>query len=190
MRTLVLVLVAACRYEHGTPVDLGDGQVDAPDDVMPPPEVISPCAAAAELRCTNPVTVKFDECNGACWAKCQSYNPITQSQADAACTEWGGKLAPIRDTADQHCVSNVIWPGDAHWIGFEQALTASETNTDWSWNGDLIPVTFDVWDNGQPDDNLGSEANHEEQCAMMNTQKFWHDVPCNGQLYRFSCRRN
>jgi len=189
MRLCVVVVLAACNFNEGVlatsdaPIVRSDMMGDVPTD-----EPMIACSTTG-LACPNSVVVAMVVCNGACWAKCQSTSQIDFYAADAACTSWGGKLAPIRDAADQACVSQMVWPGDAHWIGLEQSYSAVETYRGWSWNGDNMQLAFAAWDSGQPDDINGNENDHAEQCAMMSTIGAWHDVPCSGTLYRFSCRR-
>jgi hypothetical protein len=129
-------------------------------------------------------------CNGACWVKCTQAVPVpSQYAASGACDGWGGKLAPIRDANDEACVSQMLFPSQASWTGFEQALTATTPAGDWSWNGDGVTPTFLSWDSGQPNDFNGVE-NLQEQCAYMTTAGLWQDTDCfSSASYRFSCRR-
>ena len=131
-------------------------------------------------------------CNGACWVKCTQYGVAVPSQGAAAlsCANWGGKLAPIRDQGDQDCVSQMLFPGQSHWIGFEQSGAAALLTEGWTWNSDGIVPTFTHWGAGQPNDANGNENDHAEQCATMNTAGDWHDTPCDdNNSYRFSCRK-
>jgi hypothetical protein len=170
---------------------MDDAAIDAAPDAHPDATVTASCSATG-LTCLNGSTSAVT-CNGACWVKCTydatSGTPVTEPQASALCSAWGGKLAPIRDANDQACVGTTLFSSQASWIGFEQSVNASSLTGGWSWNSDGVTPTYTHWDtNGQPDDNNGSE-NGQEQCAFMPTTGVWHDTDCFGTLYRFSCRK-
>jgi len=193
----LLALVAACGFEHGTllfdaPGQSGDGPHagDAPTDttnvtIDAPPE----CSSSGLVCAGVPSAVM---CNGACWVKCTQIGVAVPNQGAAAlsCASWGGKLAPIRDQGDQDCVAQMLFPGQSHWIGFEQSSTATSLTAGWTWNSDGIAPTYTHWGAGQPNDTDGDETDHSEQCATMNTAGDWHDTPCDdNNSYRFSCRK-
>ena len=196
------MIVTACGFEHGAPARrdappaIDDADIDAPDaapnmidamvDAQPPnPVTCNPTG----LPCVGTATAIA--CNGGCWVKCVSAGPITnQFAAATACTTWGGKLAPLKSTSDHTCAVMTIFSGQAFWIGLEQASTATQVDTQWTWNSDGVAITFDAWGMGQPNDLNGNENDHAEQCAFINTDGDWHDEACtNGGLYRFLCRR-
>lgn len=174
-------------------------QIDAPAidaAVAPdvPADVLSidaplPCSAAG-LMCPGGMTAAIT-CNGACWAKCTEpgTTPIPDQQtAETWCGQWGGKLAPILSAADQTCVDTMLFPMQASWIGIVQGLNEATPAAGWSWNGDGVTPSYQHWSNGQPDD-ANDQENGAEQCAYMPTFALWFDVPCDMQLFRFSCRR-
>ena len=197
-----LVVVAACSFDRGTstqrdaPTPSSDAEVtsDAATDVLV--LIDAPIDGPSTVSCTTsglvcPGTATAVMCNSACWVKCQTTLAIpSQNVAAVACNGWGGSLAPIRNAGDQACVEQTLFPSQAHWIGFEQASTASSVTANWTWNSDGVAVMYTGWGAGQPNDSNGNEIDHAEQCAFMNTAGDWHDSPCSdGGLYRFSCRR-
>lgn len=189
MRLCVFVVVVACHFDPGVVPD-PDGTM--PIDMMGSgsdaklPIDGSTCNATG-LTCTGGTT-KAMMCNGACWASCEDNQAVTQTAASAACTSWGGKLAPLRDANDATCVEMLL-PGDQSWIGLEQSASAPNPNAGWTWNSDNVSITYTNWGLNQPDDSNGSE-NNQEQCAMRNSVGEWHDVPCDNVLLMFSCRHN
>lgn len=189
MRLYVFVVVAACRFEPGVVPD-ADGtmpidMMGSGSDAKPPIDGGSSCTTTG-LTCTGG-TVKAMVCNNACWASCEDNQAVTQPAASTACTAWGGKLAPLHDATDAACVEMLL-PGEQSWIGLQQSATAPNPNSAWTWNSDLVAITYTNWEMNQPDDANGSE-NGQEQCAMRNTIGEWHDVPCDNTLLRFSCRK-
>jgi len=200
-------MACACSFGHGTGIDRTDAEsedtgsnqdadVDAPDSMMTMIDAAmmsdGPTAGVcntAGLVCAG--TTYATMCNGACWVRCTSNVAIAnQPAAVTACTTWGGKLAPIRNQADHDCVVQTLFPGYAHWIGFEQASIATSVSTGWSWNSDGVTPTYFHWGSGQPNDLDANETDHAEQCAFINTAGDWHDDLCSSNgLYRFSCRR-
>jgi hypothetical protein len=190
-------VAAACNFSHGSLAkDAGDDdapRIDAPTDgaldaaVDAAPDLGSCNTTGFTCVGGTPVAVT---CNGACWLKCQQSTPVAnEPAAAAACAAWGGKLAPIRDLADNNCVAVTLFPAQASWIGFEQASTATVKTDEWSWNSDGVAPTFTNWSVGQPNDLDGTEDG-QEQCAFMPTNGTWQDVECaHTALYRLSCRR-
>jgi len=190
MRGLGFILLFGCSFEHGisapdAPRATTDGANALQDGTSM--DGGGGCTTAG-LACPNPIVIDAVSCNGGCWTRCQSLNQITQAQASAVCAGWGGKLAPIRDASDEGCVALVLFPGQSSWSGLEQQNTATQLAQGWTWNGDGVAISYTHWDLGQPDDANGSE-NGAEQCSMLNSFGFWHDVPCGNTLYRFTCRR-
>jgi hypothetical protein len=196
LTVLAVVLAAGCAFDHGVLV-----QLDAPalnDDsngsMIDASTADAPTDSAAVLCSTSGFlcagTPGFALCNGACWVKCQTSAALpNQNAADVACTAWGGKLAPIRSAADQQCVAQLLFPGQANWIGLEQSDSATTVSSGWSWNSDGAPLTFTAWATGQPNDANGNE-NSAEQCAYMSTSGTWQDTDCTANVYtRFSCRK-
>ncbi|HEY5922768.1 MAG TPA: C-type lectin domain-containing protein [Kofleriaceae bacterium] len=178
------------------PTEDSGTSIDAPSDSMivmtdaPGDGPTAGTCSTGGFVCTG--TAVAITCNGSCWVKCQTTVPVAgQNVAAVACAGWGGSLAPIRNTADQACVAQMLFPSQAHWIGLEQDSTASLVTAGWTWNGNGVAISYDNWGNGQPNDANGTEPDHAEQCAFMNTAGDWHDTSCtdNG-LYRFSCRKN
>lgn len=192
--------LAGCSYHAGgvttgsaagsdattdTPIVVDAPTIDAVPDA--PPDAYA-CTTAG-LACPNGAAVKLT-CNGACWVKCTAAVAFPdEPTVAAACVAWGGKLAPLRTAADQGCVSQMVFPSQASWIGFEQAPGQITPALGWSWNSDGVPLTYTHWSSGQPDD--GSATHTEtgrEQCAYMTTLGEWQDTPCTGNVfYRFSC---
>ena len=171
--------------------DDGGSNVDAPDDAVTKVYMdAAGCYAGLACAGAGVQLVNKAVCNGGCWVTCTSDLPFTdQTTPSKACKDWGGHLAPIRSAADEACVSNVLFPSQASWIGFEQASSTTLLGN-WSWNSDGIAPAYTHWASGQPNDVDGTESN-EEQCAMMSTIGTWQDVPCTGQaLFRFSCRHD
>lgn len=201
---MVLVgLFGACGFEHGTavqddaprpPDDTPGGTIDAPiDGTMvvvdaPPDGSTIPCSTTG-LPCAG--TPQAAICNGDCWVKCTLPNVLpNQDAAQNACTTWGGKLAPIRSQADQDCVEQTLFPGQASWIGFEQSTMATTPSNGWTWNSDGVGVNYTHWDTGQPNDANGNENDHAEQCAFMTNAGFWQDSQCgNAAFARFACTK-
>ncbi len=140
---------------------------------------------------TTTHTVVKQICNGGCWVSCNSDTPFTSETVVAKlCTDWGGRLAPIRTVEDQTCVHTMLFPSQASWIGFEQVAGQAFTNTGWSWNSDGIVPTYTNWSPGQPNDLDGLEDG-TKQCAYMTTIGEWQDTVCTGTtMYRFSCRHD
>ena len=129
-------------------------------------------------------------CNGGCWAYCQSTTGFPDEPTVAQyCRAWGGLLAPIRDAADEDCVSQMVFPNQASWIGFQQAPAQVAPTVGWSWNSDGVVATYTQCGGGEPND-VDTVENDEQDCAAMNTAGNWYDWPCTGQAYyRYSCRR-
>lgn len=187
----------SCSFSHGSLAK--DAPVTGDDDapVMIDAAIDAAPDAAPDLGSCNttgftciggtPVAVT---CNGACWLKCQQSTPVaSEAAASAACLAWGGKLAPIREQADNDCVAVTLFPAQASWIGYEQAATATMKTTEWSWNGDGVATNYVNWSVGQPNDLDGAEDG-QEQCAFMPTNGTWQDVACSDAgLFRLSCRR-
>jgi hypothetical protein len=198
VRLVPLVLAAGCSYLPGAiapprdDADTADGSATV-DGTMPPADaaIDAPPLACGTGGLTCAGTAVATTCNGACWVKCTQTVPVTnQLQASVNCIAWGGKLAPVRTAADQACVTQTLFPSQAHWIGFEQAGGATEVDQLWSWNSDAQDATPFGWGNGQPNDTDLAE-NGQENCAFINTAGEWHDESCaNSGLYRFSCRRD
>jgi hypothetical protein len=194
-----LVVLAGCSFK-ATPVA---GGADAPpsDDAhavhdAPVDTGISQIADAyvcstVGLVCPDQAVRIKTECNGGCWVACQSNTAFTgEAQVAKLCTDWGGRLAPLRDANDQACVAQVVFPSQASWIGFTQADGQSTLTAGWSWDSDGIAPMYTHWDSGQPNDQNGSE-NGQEQCAYMTTSGGWQDTTCSdSQFYRFSCRHD
>ncbi|HUS31764.1 MAG TPA: C-type lectin domain-containing protein [Kofleriaceae bacterium] len=206
MRAFVVfgLALAGCSFQHGSlsrddaPVSGDDDapMIDAAIDARPdarPDATVTPTCSPTGLVCLAGIASAMT-CNGACWVKCTidgtSGTPVTEATAGQLCANWGGKLAPIRNAMDQACVATTLFPGQASWIGFEQAPATTTVAGGWSWNGDNVTPTYTNWDTAgnQPDDQNGSE-NGQEQCAFMPTTGLWHDTDCFGTLYRFSCRK-
>jgi hypothetical protein len=164
---------------------------DAPVDQKITPLLDAYECSTNNFTCPNQFVKIKTTCNNGCWVGCQSTSAFTsETQVATLCTNWGGKLAPIRDVNDEACVAQVIFPSQASWIGFEQASGQSSVSAGWSWNSDAMTPAYTNWDNGQPNDQNGSE-NGQEQCAFMTTSGGWQDVDCgDNTFYRFSCRHD
>jgi hypothetical protein len=199
VRWLWLVLVGGCSFT-APPTSQGDARlVDAapfdPDaldaaidaGIIPPDAFV--CSNAG-FGCPGG-TSRMEICNSGCWVACTSLAAFTdQAVVAQICTAWGGKLAPIRDAAEQACVQGQIFPSQASWIGFEQAPGQTVKDVGWSWNSDGIVPSYTNWSSGQPNDLDGTESG-SEQCAFMTTGGTWQDVPCAGQqFFRFSCKHD
>jgi len=198
VRTVVLlVVVCACGFEHGaishdSQIDTGSGSgsnIDAAVDAPADAKITNATCDTSGLTCAGTTVALM--CNGACWVKCtQTVAVPSQLAASGACNGWGGELAPIRDANDQACVSQMLFPSQASWTGFEQSITSTTLSGGWSWNSDGVVPTFVNWDPGQPNDFNGVE-NGQEQCAYMTTSGGWQDTDCfSAASYRFSCRRS
>ena len=169
----------------GTTVDSG---LDGPlDDIDAPPRA---CEATG-LTCSGTVTVKT--CTNAagrtCWASCNQ--ALTQPQAEARCTAWGGKLGPFITTEDDVCFESVRIAGQKMWTALEQLPNQASFGAGWLWNGDATtPATVIRWDTGEPNDsNADNVENNQEQCAFINESTLnnnSHDKACT-EVYRFAC---
>jgi hypothetical protein len=191
MRWGVAIALAGCGFRHGvvsdathdSPPDVAiDARIDAAPDA-PPDAVTCPTLAVA---CPAGITTMVI-CNNACWASCTAQGD--EPTASAACTAWGGRLAPLQTQADQDCVHLTVFPGAASWIGFEQSAGATTLTGGWTWNSDGITPSFTNWSGGQPNDGADGVENGEEQCAYMsNPSGAWQDTACSTLLFNFSCR--
>jgi len=188
MRWGVAIMLAGCSFRHGSapasdathdgPPDVAiDARIDAPPDAATCPSTLLACPGG---------TATMLVCNNACWASCTAQG--AEPTAAAACTAWGGRLAPLQTQADQDCVQLTVLPGHASWIGFEQAAGATTLTSGWSWNSDGITPSFTNWGGGQPNDLDGIEDG-QEQCAYMSTPSgTWQDQGCGLLFFNFSCR--
>lgn len=185
MRSALFLVLVACSFEHGELPH--DGSVRTTDATRLDARVDAPSTCTNDLVCAGQVVTAM--CNGACWAKCTNAFGISVLSAATACGDWGGELAPLRTPFDEACVSGVLFPQQASWIGLVQAPLQTSPSSGWSWNADGQPLAFTDWDSGQPNDGTGLEKG-TEQCAFMTTGGKWQDDDCNATtLVRFSCRR-
>src|SRR5439155_18568010 len=113
MRWAGLAVLAGCAYHPGV-APSGAARDAGPPDAL--------ACTADSLGCPLGMTAAVT-CNGACWASCTARGD--EHTAASACLAWGGRLAPLQTIADQTCVHQVVFPGAASWIGFEQAPGAT-----------------------------------------------------------------
>jgi hypothetical protein len=197
VRAFAFLALTSCSFQHGSlsrddappPSNdaLIDAAVDAQLDAMPDAGPILGSCNPSGLTCIGGTATAMT-CNNGCWVKCTMSSAVTRPMANAFCTSWGGKLAPIRSQADNDCVAVTLFPSQASWIGLEQDPLATTVGGGWTNNSDAVALTFTNWDAGQPNDADGTESG-QEQCAFMPTNGTWHDNDCLGTSFRFSCRR-
>jgi lectin-like protein len=144
-----------------------------------PPDAMLPCTNTG-LDCPNGTVVI--PCGTACYVLCKT--AVAYSAAETSCHGWSGALAEIDDATQQQCLQQKL-TGNT-WVGLQQLDTATTPGDGWTWNG-VKPLTFTHWQNGTPNDADGNE-NHSEQCAKMQTDGTWDDVPCTDR-YPFFCGR-
>jgi hypothetical protein len=112
-------------------------------------------------------------------------NSVSWSGAKAAAEQAGGFLATIGDQAEQDFVESLLTstnaPSGSYWFGLH------ETNTDGDYRPlSGVPLSYDHFLNGQPDNNGGHEvagsllwaAKADEGTNSAGARKgFWNDLP-------------
>ena len=175
VRFAPLLLVASCNWIAGLD-----------DAVLRPDGTQQPVCSTQGLTCSG--SAMAQECNNRCLVSCS--DAVNETTAAMRCSQWHGKLAPLRDAASNHCIRDTVFMTGDVWIGLEQSATATMVDTNWSWNSDGLALTFTAWTTGQPDD-MDMTENGQEQCAFMpNATETWSDTSCtrtlpfvcNGQL--------
>ncbi|XP_072049870.1 C-type lectin mannose-binding isoform-like [Amphiura filiformis] len=105
----------------------------------------------------------------------------TWSLARQFCLDLDADLVSIH-SATENAILNALISGDEAWIGF----TDSETEGQFVWS-DGTASDFTAWDQGQPNDNQGTE-----DCAELNhvslPDKSWNDHNCDLQ-HSFICKQ-
>lgn len=94
-----IALVAACKFTPPQDLPSDARLVDGPapgdsnliDAPVVPPDAPFVCSAST-LACSSGIALTHT-CGGHCWVSCTAAGD--QPTAAAACTNWGGKLAPI-----------------------------------------------------------------------------------------------
>jgi hypothetical protein len=118
----------------------------------------------------------FVMCNGRCVAHCQA--TLTQADASALCTNWGGTLQVLRDPADLACSQTLA--ATPVWIGYTQQASAAAPAAGWQWV-DAQAWPAPAWSATEPNDLDGAE-NGQEQCARLLGDGTTGDVDCAGTL--------
>jgi len=98
--------------------------------------------------------------------------------AKTRCEEWGGYLVSINSQAENDFLEKMLG-------GRRKALHLGATDRDregrWVW-ADGSPMTYENWENGQPDNNKGHE--HYLECKHGPWPE-WNDAP--GETYGYIC---
>uniref|UniRef100_A0A667ZAV1 C-type lectin domain-containing protein n=1 Tax=Myripristis murdjan TaxID=586833 RepID=A0A667ZAV1_9TELE len=90
---------------------------------------------------------------------------LKKNWTESFCRKSYTDLASIRSQKELEEILRTVDPGSSKlwWIGLFR--------DSWKWS-DQSDLSFTMWENGEPDNNLENEF-----CACYNGKK-WHDVPC------------
>lgn len=163
-------VLAACSFESGRPVamgdapqddgsDHGDAAIDAKADARVCPSV----AGCTAFQCAT---------SSSCYYYCTAKLPWEMAQA--ACAKLpSGCLVTINDQAEQDCIVQNVMPMFVNfpWIGFRQSPSGAEPAGGWSFQCGASSYP-PHWGPNEPNE-VGSE-----DCAAMSEGGSWFDGTC------------
>jgi len=181
---VLLVLLVGCgaQLDENAPVDARtdvstpiDGPATPPPDAPPDARL----CAGGDAYATDPST-------GSCFV--YFAGPASYSEAEAACTAFGSKLAVIQSATTNAVVRSLIGQTDA----FVGATDVAQENA-FRWHtGDLVSAGYTNWRSGEPNNGNG---NNEEDCMIIEGDEdgTWDDRPCARQssgagAYAYVCQ--
>ncbi|XP_076111582.1 perlucin-like protein [Mytilus galloprovincialis] len=116
---------------------------------------------------------------------CYFFSPDgkTWHDAEKQCTNMGGYLAKITDSAENSWVVDMLNKSAIFYHGFWMGMTDLKKEGEWRWV-DGSSVRFYNWSPNQPDDN-----NNREDCGHFWSLHHyeWNDAPCNLDNMGYIC---
>ncbi|XP_055999464.1 C-type lectin mannose-binding isoform-like [Ostrea edulis] len=101
---------------------------------------------------------------------------LTWTDADQFCRILSARLAEIGTKSENDFIYNIIkYDTDRAWLGGVD----TEKEGTWTWSFSQIPLTFQNWDQGEPNND-----NRNEYCLEILGTKYgrWNDYPCSNLM--------
>jgi hypothetical protein len=186
VRLIVVVVLSACSFEHGSParrstdaaiVDAGvvhdgpnDGRVIDATVVMPDAKVCPQAPAGCSLFSCSGSTSCYFVCGTS------TSGQLSWGSARTRCTNAGiGCIVTINSQAEQECIATRTMPvyPDNVWFGLRQISTSNEPAGGWAWECGTSTYVAPNWGGSEPNNQGGNE-----DCGILATGGGWNDGEC------------